>query len=109
MPLLNNPEEFKRPGSAITDSEKVIISEMESYMKEMNNSLINRQLQERPLNNGQIKIPLQKKAEPKWKTLLKRILGLSDLSEQQNKKIRFPGREKKLTWKEKLCIRINKL
>ena len=106
MPLLNNKEEYKRPGSAITDSEKVIISEMETYMKKMNNSLINRQLRERPLNNGQIKIPVQKKAEPKWKTFLKRILGLS---EQQNKKIRFPGREKKLTWKEKLCIRIDKI
>ena len=106
MPLLNNVEEFKRPSSAVTDSEKVIISEMESYMKEMNNSLINRQLRERPLNNGQIKFPAQKKTEPKWKTFLKRILGLS---EQQNKKIKFPGQEQKLTWKEKLCIRIDKL
>lgn len=105
MPLLNNKEEYKRPTSGITDSEKVIISEMESYMKEMNNSLINRQLRERPLNNSQIKVPVSNKPVSKWKTLLKNILGLSS----DNKKIVFPGQKEKMTWKEKLCVYIDKL
>ena len=106
MPLLNNKEEYKRPVYAVTDSEKVIISEMESYMKEMNNSMINRQIQERPLNHSQIKVPIKKKAEPKWKSILKNILGLSSSDE---KKIVFPGQNYKLSWKEKLRIWLDKL